>query len=182
MIQAGAVRLRAIERGDIPRFVHWLNDPEVTEFLLMSFPLSAEMEEKWYEKQLQNDPGDGQVLAIEVLVGDNWLHIGNTGLHNVNQISRYAEFGIFIGEKEYWNRGYGTIATNLTLMHGFENLNLNRIFLHVYQNNPRGIAAYEKAGFVKEGVLRQGVYKNGRYLDIIVMAMLKSEWDQLKGK
>lgn len=182
MDNPGNLRLRAIERSDIPRFVRWLNDPEVTEFLLISHPLSTDMEEKWYENQLQNDPASGQVMAIEVLVGDAWLHIGNTGLHDVNQISRYAEFGIFIGEKDYWNRGYGSMATNLILRYGFETLNLNRIYLHVYQNNLRGISSYEKAGFVKEGVLRQGVYKNGRYLDLIVMAMLKSEWNQLKGK
>lgn len=183
MIQGDKVRLRAIERDDIPRFVRWLNDAEVTEFLLISSPLSTGMEERWFEKQLMMDPGSGQVMAIEALVGENdWLHIGNTGLHDVNPVSRHAEFGIFIGEKEYWSRGFGAIATRLMLKHGFENLNLNRIYLYVYANNSRAIKSYTKAGFVKEGILRQGVYKNGRYLDMAVMAILRSEWDQLQEK
>ena len=182
MIQGDKVRLRAIERNDIPRFVRWLNDPEVTQFLLISSPLSMAMEEKWFDNQLQIPPTSGQVLAIEVLVGDEWIHIGNTGLHDVDAVSRHAEFGIVIGEKSYWNRGYGTAATRLTLKHGFEHLNLNRIFLHVYENNPRAIKTYEAAGFLREGVLRQGVYKNGRYLDLVLMSVLQSEWIILQEK
>lgn len=176
MIFGNGIRLRAIERNDIPHFVRWLNDPDVTQFLLISSPLSTAMEEKWFEDQLNTPPASGQVMAIEVLEGESWVPIGNTGLHNVDVINRSAEFGIFIGEKAYWNRGFGSMATRLMLKHGFENLNLNRIFLHVYENNPRAISAYESAGFVREGVLRQGIFKNGRYLDLIVMSVLSSEW------
>ncbi len=178
MITGNQLRLRAIEREDIPRFVHWLNDRDVTCFLLLNSPLSTAMEEKWFERQLTIPPNEGQVLAIEVLQESQWVHIGNTGLHNVDPVSRSAEFGIFIGEKEYWNKGFGSEAVRLTLKHGFEDLNLNRIYLNVYANNPRAIKAYEKSGFVREGVLRQGVYKNGNYLDLVIMSVLRSDWDQ----
>lgn len=180
MITGNQVRLRAIEREDIPRFVRWLNDREVTCFLLINSPLSASMEEKWFDRQLTIPPYEGQVLAIEVLDNEKWVHIGNTGLHNVDAVSRSAEFGIFIGEKAYWNKGFGIKATRLTLKHGFEDLNLNRIYLNVYANNPRAIKAYERSGFIHEGVLRQGVYKDGNYLDLIVMSVLRSDWDQKK--
>ncbi len=182
MILGDGIRLRAIERDDIPRFVRWLNDPDVTQFLLIPSPLSHAMEEKWFENQVQISPSAGQVLVIEVRTGEDWVPIGNTGLHNADAINRNAEFGIFIGEKAYWNRGYGTSAARLMLKHGFDNLNLNRIYLYVYENNPRAIKAYESAGFVREGVLRQGVFKNGRYLDLIVMAVLRSEWMILQEK
>ena len=174
--------MRAIERSDIPRFVRWLNDPDVTRFLLISSPLSSAMEENWFEEQLKVPPSEGQVLAIEVQAGEEWIHIGNTGLHNVDAINRNAEFGIFIGETGYHNKGLGTAATRLTLKHGFDNLNLNRIYLYVYENNPRAIKAYETAGFVREGMLRQAVFKNGRYLDLMVMSVLRSEWTNLHQK
>lgn len=177
MIHGNGVRLRAIEREDIPRFVRWLNDPEVTEYLLINSPLSHVMEEAWFARQASIPPQEGQVLAIEVLVGQDWVHIGNTGLHNVEPVHLAAEFGIMIGEKAYWNKGYGREAAWLMLKHGFEHLNLNRIYLHVYENNLRGIKAYEAAGFVHEGVLREGVYKNGRYLNLLVMSVLHSEWN-----
>ncbi len=178
MILGENIRLRAIEREDIPRFVRWLNDPEVIEFLLMNAPLSRAVEERWFDKQVSTPSHESQVFAIEILINDEWVHIGNTGLHSIEPVHLAAEFGIFIGEKSFWNKGYGREAARLTLKHGFDNLNLNRIYLYVYQNNLRGIKAYESVGFVKEGEMREAVYKNGRYLNVLLMSILHSEWKE----
>ena len=66
--------------------------------------------------------------------------------------------------------------------HCFDTLNLNRVHLRVYAENLRAKRAYEKAGFLEEGRLREAVYKHGKYDDVIVMSILRSEWDQRKGK
>jgi RimJ/RimL family protein N-acetyltransferase len=81
-----------------------------------------------------------------------------------------------LGEKEFWNKGYGTEAMQLVLQHGFQTLNLNRIMLEVYTTNPRAIRCYEKVGFVHEGCKRQGMYKNGVYIDVLLMSVLRQEW------
>lgn len=182
MILGENIRLRAIERTDIPRFVRWMNDPEVTQYLLMSSPLSTAMEEKWFDAQLERPPHQGQIFAIEVKVADDWVHIGNSGLHDVDPVNHSAEFGIVIGEKDYWNKGYGTQATRLTLRHGFEHLNLHRIYLEVFETNPRAMRVYEATGFTREGVQRQAIFKNGRYIDEIIMSILQSEWMNQKAK
>lgn len=182
MITGKRVRLRAIEREDIPTFVRWLNDREVTQYLLVNSPFSKAMEEQWFEGQLKRPSHEGQVLAIEARVGDQWLHIGNTGIHQVDAVNRTGEFGILIGEKTYWNQGFGGEATRLALQHGFDDLNLHRIFLRVYANNPRAIACYKAAGFLQEGTLREAIYKNGKYIDEIVMGILKPEWDERKSR
>jgi RimJ/RimL family protein N-acetyltransferase len=182
MITGKRVRLRAIEREDIPTFVRWLNDREVTQYLLVNSPFSKAMEEQWFEGQLKRPPHEGQVLAIEAKIGKDWLHIGNTGIHQVDPVNRTGEFGILIGEKAYWNQGYGGEATRLALKHGFDDLNLHRIFLRVYSTNSRAIACYKGAGFVQEGVLREAIYKNGVYIDEIIMGILKPEWDELKSQ
>jgi RimJ/RimL family protein N-acetyltransferase len=62
------------------------------------------------------------------------------------------------------------------LKHGFDTLNLNRIALRVFKNNPRAIRSYEKAGFVHEGRLRQEHYQNGEYVDVFIMSILRTEW------
>jgi diamine N-acetyltransferase len=180
MLVGDGIRLRAIERDDIPRFVRWLNDREVTQFLLTGSPFSKSMEEKWFENQLAKPPEQGQILGIEILQGEEWIHIGNCGLHFVEPVNNAAEFGIMIGEKSFWNRGYGKKATTLMLQHGFDDLNLNRIYLNVFETNPRGIRAYQACGFQKEGVLREAIYKEGRYLDVFVMSILHSEWKSLR--
>lgn len=85
-----------------------------------------------------------------------------------------------IGDKSAWNQGCGSEATHLMLQHGFENLNLHRIYLRVYQNNPRAIRAYEKVGYIHEGRMRQAIYKNGKFEDVLLMSVLRSEWDATK--
>ena len=108
--------------------------------------------------------------------GDDWLPVGNLGLHNIDWRCRSAEAGIFIGDKTRWNNGYGTEAMLLLLKHGFNTLNLNRIALDVYETNPRAVRCYEKAGFVNEGRKRQGMYKDGKYIDILQMSVLRDDW------
>ena len=180
MIYGERVRLRAIERDDIPRFVEWLNDPQVTAGLLINLPMASWDETNWFEN-LAKMPMEERPLALEARQPDQtWAHIGNVGLHQIEQTNRCAEFGIFIGDKAFWDHGYGSDATLLTLKHGFETLNLNRIYLYVFETNPRAIHVYEKIGFVHEGILRQSIYRNGRYIDTIVMSMLRTEWNAKK--
>ena len=177
MIYGERIRLAAVEREDLPLFVKWLNDAEVRNGLMMYLPMSLAQEEKWFENMLNRDVNE-QPLSIEAKQGDAWVKIGNMGFFNFSHKARSAEVGIMIGNKEFWNQGYGTEAITLLLKHGFETLNLNRIMLQVYEDNPRAIRCYEKAGFIHEGSLRQARYHNGRYYDVLNMGILREEWDQ----
>lgn len=176
MIYGQRIRLRAPDREDIPRFTAWLNDPEVRAGLTIYLPMSLSEEEQWFERMLKS-PLYEHPLVIEIAEGEAWKPVGNAGFHEFDWRIRSAEVGLFIGEKAYWNKGYGTEVMRLLLRHGFETLNLNRIMLRVYENNPRAIRSYEKAGFVHEGRLRQAMYKDGQYQDILYMSVLRSEWN-----
>lgn len=178
MITGKRIRLRAFEKSDLNNAVNWLNDPEVRENLLMYYPLSMGYEEIWY-KNLLEKPVEEHLLAIEVKDSEGWNYIGSTGFHHIDWKDRIGEFGIMIGDKTQWGKGYGYEATLLVLRYGFNDLNLNKIFLYAIETNTRGIHTYEKAGFVHEGRLRQDIYKNGRYLDVFVMSVLRSEWKDI---
>lgn len=175
MIKGKRIRLRAVEHEDLPFFVTWLNDPEVVQGLFIYLPLSSADEEKWFE-QLSDLPPAEKPLAIEILDGENWKLVGNSSFHNISMNNRSAEVGLLIGDKKEWNKGYGTETMQILLKHGFETLNLNRIFLRVYENNPAAIRAYEKAGFIHEGRMRQDRYQEGRYFDTLIMSVLRDEW------
>ena len=169
-----------MEKDDLPRFVAWLNDPEVRRNLLIYQPLSLIQEEKWYEGILKQ-PIDEQPLCIDVKTASGWEHAGNTSFFELNQHDRSAEIGIFIGRKDFWNQGYGTESMSLMVGHGFRDLNLNRIYLHVFETNPGGIRSYEKAGFIYEGRLREARFHEGKYIDLIMMGILKSDWQKENG-
>lgn len=181
MIYGDRIRLVALEREDLPLFVEWFNDHEVREGIMMYLPISLAQEERWFEKMLER-PQDEQPLTIEVSDGDEWVKIGNMGFFNFDHHAHSAEVGIVLGNKDYWNKGYGTEAMTLLLKHGFETLNLNRIMLQVYEDNPRAIRCYEKVGYRHEGRMRQARYWKGKYLDILFMSVLKEEWDQIGTK
>jgi RimJ/RimL family protein N-acetyltransferase len=179
VISGERVRLRAIDRTDLSQFTEWLNDPEVRRGLMIYLPFSLAEEEIWYENMLKT-PQAEHPLGIEIRMGDGWELIGNCGLFGIDWRVRQAEFGIFIGAKEHWNQGYGTEVLQLMIEHGFNALNLNRICLRVYDHNPRAIRSYEKAGLIIEGRKRQAHYDAGHFHDVILMSILRSEWEENK--
>jgi [ribosomal protein S5]-alanine N-acetyltransferase len=166
------IYLRPLEREDAKRCVAWFNHPEITRTLLTHRPINLRAEEEFIDKVLQSE--NDLALGIVVLGSDRL--VGVTGRKHIDFKNRHAGFGITIGEKEEWGKGYGTEATRLILAHAFATLNLNRVWLHVYEYNQRGIRSYEKVGFQREGVLRQETYREGRYWDTMVMGLLKSEF------
>jgi len=181
MIFGEGIRLRAIEESDIPRFVAWLNDPDVYKNLRLLFPLGMDMEQAWYARLKDRDPAT-RPMGIEIERPEGWVLIGNIGFNSVDWVNRNVEVGIFIGEKLFWSQGYGRKAMRLLLQFGFETLNLHRIMLRVHANNPRAIRSYEAAGFIHEGVLREDLFQDGRYFDVLVMSILDSEWKNLQAR
>ena len=102
--------------------------------------------------------------------------IGNCGYMNIDNISQTADVGIFIGDKNYWNKGYGTEAFSLLLDYGFKALNLHNIFLKVYSYNKRAIKSYEKIGFKVIGIRREALYRNLERHDEIFMDLLAKDF------
>jgi len=175
MIYGKRIRLRSVEKSDLPLFVEWINDPEVIAGLTIYLPMSSWEEEEWFAGLAKRPPAE-RPLAVEIPDGDAWRLIGNSGFHNIDTVARSAELGIMLGDKSIWNQGYGTEVMQLLLKHGFGTLNLNRLFLRVYEENRWAIRTYEKVGFRHEGRLREALYKNGHYQDVLMMSILRAEW------
>jgi RimJ/RimL family protein N-acetyltransferase len=175
MIPGKSVRLRPIERDDLPRFVAWFGDPEVRRHLGIYLPFSLAQEERWFENMLeQTARQEIVVMCIETLDG---TAIGNIGLHAINWKDRSAGMGISIGEKAYWNQGYGTDAVCTLLGLALGEMNLHRVSLRVDADNPRAVRCYEKAGFRLDGTLRDNVFREGHYIDQHVMSILQPEYE-----
>jgi [ribosomal protein S5]-alanine N-acetyltransferase len=172
-----AVYLRPLERADAPLAQTWINNPEVTRTMLRYRPVNLQNEEEWINQVTRSEHD----VALVIVVRESDRPVGMTGLHAIDAKNRHAGFGIMLGEPEEWGKGYGGEATRLMLRYAFQTLNLNRVWLHVFEYNPRGLRAYEKAGFRKEGVLRQDNFREGRYWDTVVMGVLRDEWEQPPG-
>jgi len=180
MLTGNLTRLRPLEMEDLELYTAWINDPEVTHFLGAAFPLMSRAAERvWLEAAVPKGVRYGDVtLAIETLEG---RHIGSVALHEPKVIERQCSLGIMIGDKTCWDHGYGTDAIVTLLRFGFDDMNLNRVWLTVDAANQRGIACYRKCGFVEEGRLRQDRYQDGAYEDTLIMGVLVDEFRALHG-
>lgn len=174
MIEGRLVVLRPREMSDLDRYHAWINDREVTRFLVMRYPFSLAAEEAWLAQRGSAPMGYSNVgFAIDTKDG---VHIGSIDFHRASAEDRAARLGIMIGDKAHWSKGYGTDAMRTLLRFGFEEMNLNRIDLTVDERNARAIACYRKCGFVEEARLRQDRYAEGAYHDTLIMAILREEW------
>ncbi len=117
------------------------------------------------------------VFVIQVVQEDGSLKpIGTCGLHEIEWKNRRTTAGIAIGVKEFWNNGYGTEAGKILIEYAFNELNLQRIESSVYDFNERSIAMQKKVGFQIEGRRRKAIFKGGRYVDEIILGILREEW------
>jgi len=165
------IYLSPINIDDAEIYTKWLNDYEVCANLGMYRQMISLEAEK---KILERLNSDGQVYAIVLLESD--VLIGNIGLHEIDHMSRRADVGLFIGEAENRGKGYGAEALRLMLEYGFNTLNLHNIMLYVHADNEAGIACYKKVGFREIGRRRESKFKDGRYIDVISMDILSTEW------
>jgi RimJ/RimL family protein N-acetyltransferase len=174
MFNGELVTLGPIQHDYLPRYVEWLNDWEVRRFLAptLPHPYTIQDEEDWFNHQ-RNDR-NSRIFAI--LTRTEGRLIGNGGLHQIDWTNRHAIFGIFIGNKDYWGRGFGSDATRTLLRYAFEEANLNRVELEAFSFNTRAIHMYEKIGFKLEGTRRQALYREGQWHDEHIMAILRDEW------
>jgi RimJ/RimL family protein N-acetyltransferase len=168
------VRLRPLRRDDGALTTAWRNDPAIRDCQLgHRFPVTAEMEAAWFETRLNDRSGETCTLAIDDLTDDAF--VGYVHLVNMDWIGRTAEFGISIGAKDRHGRGLGRESLDIMARHGFDILNLNRIWLRAAAFNDRAIKLFHSAGFVDEGRLRQHAYVAGQYCDVIVMGLLRQD-------
>ena len=175
MIEGKLVNLRAREVSDLDRMHRWINDGEVTRFLEMRYPISLAAEEAWLTGYVSAPASYADVrFAIETKDG---VHIGGINFNATVAEDRRGWLGIMIGDKAYWSQGYGTDAMLTFLRFGFEEMNLHRIELTVHERNERARACYRKCGFVDEARLRQARYVRGEYVDVMVMGILREEWE-----
>lgn len=174
VLRGEKVALSLICREDLPIFVGWLNDPEVTIYLSMRRLITSEGEEEWYEK-VRKDPRTRQFSIIALPEEEV---IGVTGLDRIDPYDRSATFGIFLGRKEYWGKGYGTETTILMLDYAFNCLGLHHVWLIVKDFNERAIKCYKKVGFREVGRLREAILQpDGRH-DVIIMDILAREFNK----
>jgi RimJ/RimL family protein N-acetyltransferase len=175
MIKGELVGLRAVEETDLILFRDWRNIADFRKNFREVRELSLDDQKKWFSF-IQDHKHNNFMFTI-VRLSDN-KPIGACGLLYVNWIIRSADYSFYIGEDQHYidNEGFAFEATYLLLNYGFSYLNLNKVWMELYEFDKSKINFFmERFNFKRDGLLRENCFDNGRYWDSLIISLLKSD-------
>tara|TARA_Y100000768_G_C23981173_1_gene685883 strand:+ start:639 stop:1166 length:528 start_codon:yes stop_codon:yes gene_type:complete len=174
MIRGDQVFLKAIEEADLEKLLEWRNIAEFRKNFREFRELNMHQQHSWF-KQITKSKSD---FMFSIFDNKNSELIGACGLTYIDWIARNADFSFYIGkDRKYIDEVYATNATNLLLKYGFNELNLNKIWMELYEFDHAKIDFFTKNfGFEVDGKLRQNCYFDGEYFDSFIISLLKDDF------
>ncbi|MED5357035.1 MAG: GNAT family protein [Pseudomonadota bacterium] len=168
--QGPRIHLRPIHHDDAKGpYLEWINDSEVTRFLVSRLPPQRVEDLEAYIQQA-NDKADDLLLAA--CDNESGTHIGNLKLQHIDKTHESAWLSIVIGHKSTWGKGIGTEAVALMTKVGLEHLNLRRIDAGCYAENKPAIKTFLNCGYTQEGHSREQFCAEGRTWDAVWLGIL----------
>jgi len=173
MIKGKLVGLRAVEKEDLPFLRDWRNIPDFRKKFREVRELSLTDQEAWFES-LQNSKHINYMFTIVDL--DSQKPIGAAGLLYINWIIRSADFSFYIGNENKYigTDGIAKEAAQLLVDYGFKNLNLNKLWMELYEFDSEKIDFFtNEFNFKQDGLLRDNCFEDGRYWNSLIISLLK---------
>lgn len=167
MLENENIILHFISREDTGDIVRWRNQDFVRQRFIYQEDFTIESHMEWMETKVST----GEAVQFIIEYKKDHKRVGSVYLRDIDDKNNKAEFGIFLGEKDYIGKGIGSEAAKLILDYAFNTMNLNKVFLRVLADNVRAARSYEKAGFKREGYFEQDIMMNGEYCDVIFMGV-----------
>jgi RimJ/RimL family protein N-acetyltransferase len=168
------VRLRRLQRTDVPNLLTMYSDLDILSSLSMNSmsPPTPQGLERWLFPDHENHH-DLPMFAI--CHRESGQFLGVCAFKNWRMASRHSLFFIALMPDQR-GQGYGTDAVEVLVRFGFWELNLNCIALEVMAFNQQGIAAYKKVGFEVDAKLREFMYRDGQYHELWMMSLTRAMW------
>jgi len=166
--------LQTLTKEDVSEeYVNWLNDPEITEFLEIKY-------QTWSKEDTENYVHNAEKSSNQYLFGiykEN-QHIGNINIHNINKHTGTYNYGVLIGNKDYWGKGATQEACALMFDFAFKKLQLRKFFGGTYSNQIASRIVLKSLGCKEEGRFTEHSFHKGKLIDQIIYSMTAEQWKQ----
>jgi ribosomal-protein-alanine N-acetyltransferase len=147
-------------------YLSWMNDPEVFLYLESGGNYSMNELQEYVKNSVQK-----KILFWAITIKYNGKHIGNIKIDPVSQRHGTGEYGIMLGDRDEWRKGYATEASIGLINYCFDVLGIRKINLGVVKDNESAVQLYEKLGFKTEGEFEAHGFYNGKYCNTLRMAL-----------
>jgi [ribosomal protein S5]-alanine N-acetyltransferase len=152
-------------------YLSWLNDSDVYKYLESGGGYTMEALVDYVQKSVEN-----KVFFWAICLKENGKHIGNIKIDPISYRHKRGEYGILIGDKSEWNKGFAKEASEVVINFCFDILGLRKITLGVVSSNIAAVSMYKKMGFINEGIyLNHGEYDN-KVVDVFRMALFNKKF------
>jgi UDP-4-amino-4,6-dideoxy-N-acetyl-beta-L-altrosamine N-acetyltransferase len=170
------LRLRDVRASDRDRVLAWRNQPDVAQWMFTDHVITSQEHEKWFTAMLRDR--DVKYWIIE----NDDVALGVIHLTSISSTHEVCEWGMYLGEQSARGTGAAEGAAFLSIDFAFSELGVQRVTCEVIAGNERALRLYERVGFRHEGLLRSHVTKAGEPHDVVLMAILRTEWADLRSE
>lgn len=171
------VFLRELRETDILKINLWRNDFELKRLTFVPrFPISAELDGKWYQSMSTDTQNKNVYFAIETI---QHVFVGIVQLMSIDWINRTADVGIFIGDKENRGKQIGHNSLILIMDYAFNTINLYKISAHIAAYNKASLSLFRSCGFEQEGYLKEQLCYGEQRSDVVIMSKRQKDFKVL---
>ena len=167
--------LRPLTAEDLEMVRAWRNSEAVAQYMYTATPVTAAQQQAWFA-QVSADASKHYWI-----ISHQGKPVGVANLYDINADFRSCYWAFYLGEENLRGSGLGAKVEMAVLTHVFDERKLNKLLCEVFVSNDKVVAMHEKFGFRRESYFRQHIYKNGSFHDVVGLAMLQREWQQLRG-
>ena len=168
------IKLVPIQQNDLEIIRNWRNSAEISQYMYTNDQISQQQQENWF-KNIQTD-----VTQKLWMIEYDDQKIGVANLYNIKQNFKTCYWGFYLGNSSIRGAGIGSKVEYNVLKYVLEEMNFNKLLCEVFISNESVIKMHEKFGFRREGYFREQILKNNKFIDIVSLAMLQSEWKSVK--
>lgn len=170
----GSFYLRDARAEDKEMIRQWRNSPEVARYMYTDQYISEEEHERWFHNALKDPKRKYWIIMYEREA------IGLVNLYDIDAKNKRCFWGLYISSEDVRSKGMGGFIEYQVLKYVFDDLEFNKLCCEALSENTRAINFYKSFGFAEEGIYRRHILKSGEFVDVVALAILKSEWDEKK--
>jgi RimJ/RimL family protein N-acetyltransferase len=147
-------------------YVSWINDPDVNMYLETRGNYTLDLLKSYIDEQHKND-----VYFWAIHLKESNKHIGNIKIDPIDMETNSGEYGILMGDKSNWGKGFAKEATMRIMEYCFEELNLTKITLGVIEDNMKAVSLYKNIGFSLNEIKKEVATYNNKLSNALRMSL-----------